>query len=66
MYVSWDSSVTMVTRLQPGQSGVQFQARARDFHLLQNTQTSSAIHTASYSMHRGGSTPRGEAATALN
>jgi len=40
-----------------GQSGVQFQVRARDFHLLQNVQTRSGIHTASYFMHRGGSIP---------
>jgi len=46
----------MVTRLLPGQSGVQIQARATDFH-LQNAQTRSGIHTASYSMHRRGSIP---------
>jgi len=57
LYTSWDSTVTIVTRPQPGQSGVQFQARARDFYLLQNVQTRSGIHTAFYFTHRGGSIP---------
>jgi hypothetical protein len=46
----------MVTRLLSGQYGVQFQARATNFH-LQNAQTRSGIHIASYSMHRAGSIP---------
>ena len=49
--------VPIVTRPQPGQSGVQFQSGVRDFHLIQNVQTRSRIHTASYFMHRVGSNP---------
>jgi hypothetical protein len=44
------SIVGMATVLQAGQSGVQIPLKARDFSLLQNTQTSSGTHPASYIM----------------
>jgi hypothetical protein len=44
----------IATRLLTGQSGVQVRVRARYFSLLQNVQTGSWAHAASYSMGTGG------------
>jgi hypothetical protein len=46
----WDSSDSIVTGLQAGRSGVHSVAGTRDFSLLQNIQTGSEAHPASYSM----------------
>jgi len=46
----WDSSDSIVTRLQAGRSGVHSVAGTRDLSLLQIIQTGSEAHTASYSM----------------
>jgi len=50
---SWDSSVSIETKLRPGQSGVWFPAEARDVWLLRNVQTSSGAHPATYSVGTG-------------
>jgi hypothetical protein len=44
------SSIGIVTRLQAGGSGVRIPEGERDFSLLQNIQSSSGAHPASYSM----------------
>jgi hypothetical protein len=48
--ISWDSLVGIITRLQAGQSEVQFLAEPRDFSLFQSIQTSSGAQPASYAM----------------
>ena len=50
---SRDSVVVIVTRLRAGQSAVRTPAGARDFSLLENVQTGSEVHQASYSMDTG-------------
>jgi len=54
----WDSSDSIVTRLQAGRSGVHSVAETRDFSPLQNIQTGSEAHPASYSMHNEWKTAR--------
>ena len=52
----FSSSVSTVTRLQtrrPKSSGVRIPEKARDFSLLQNVQTGSGAHPASYSLGTG-------------
>jgi hypothetical protein len=43
----WDSTVSTVTRIYAGRSGVQILAEVRELPLLQNTQASSGTHPAS-------------------
>jgi hypothetical protein len=50
---SRDSSVSIVTRLWSGQSGVWCPAGARDIWLLENAQTSPGTHPATYSIGTG-------------
>jgi hypothetical protein len=57
IYMSWDRSVSIVTRIWTGWSTVQFLAWWRDFPLLLNTQTGSEAHPASYSMGNRGPSP---------
>jgi hypothetical protein len=47
---SQSSLVGIVTRLRAGRSGVRIPVEARDFSLLQNVQTGSGAHPASYSV----------------
>ena len=50
---SWDRILGIVTRMWVGQSGVWIPAVAADFSCLQNVQSSSVHHSASYSMGTG-------------
>ena len=50
-----DNVIGMVTRLQAGLSEVRVPAGTKDLRLLQNVQTCSGVHPASYSMGTGGS-----------
>jgi hypothetical protein len=50
---SWSSIVSIVTEVWAGCSGVQIQAGARDFFLLQYVQTDSGAHSATYSVGTG-------------
>ena len=52
---SQDSVVSLPTMLQTLRSGVRIPIRARGFSFLQNVQTGSGAHPASYSMVFGGS-----------
>jgi hypothetical protein len=44
------STVSTMTRIYTGKSGIQILARAREIHILENIQTSSSAHTVSNSM----------------
>jgi hypothetical protein len=46
----WNSVISIVARLQAERSGVGIRVGVRDFFLLQNGQTGSEPHPASYSM----------------
>jgi hypothetical protein len=52
-YLSWDSSVSIVTRLQAG-VGVRFSTETRDYCLVHKVQTGSDTHPVSYTMGIGG------------
>jgi hypothetical protein len=49
--MSQDAIGSTATRLQSDLSGIQIQAGARDFSLLQNVQKGSGTNPPSYSMH---------------
>jgi hypothetical protein len=55
-----DNVIDMVTRLQAGPSEVRIPAGTKDLRLLQNVQTCSGVHPASYSVGTGDSA-RGKA-----
>jgi hypothetical protein len=59
---SQDSTVTIVTILCAGQTGVRIPARVRDLSVLRNVQTGSGANPASYSVGTGGSSTMGKVA----
>ena len=56
MKVNWtrDSVVAIVTKIRAGRCGVRIPVMGRDLPLLQDVQTVTATHPASYSMGSGG------------
>jgi hypothetical protein len=53
VYGSWSNIVGIMTEVWAGCSGVQIQAGAREFSLLQNVQTDSGAHLAPHSVRDG-------------